>query len=508
MSPSTGQPADEHRDSGEPGEIRPVAQIAAELGTLAAEVAAHTCRFLQVLAEFDAQEGWREYAGMCSCAHWLSWRCGMSGSTAREHVRVARALRNLPLTEAEFATGRLSYSKVRAITRVGTAVNEDELVQVARAASAVQLDRLCAGIRSGASLDDINVRHRRRRLSYRVEEDGSMCFSIRSSPEDGAEILEALRRAQDYLERTAASSDAATHLDPVQAVEEEVARPGHSLLDALVLICAQSDVAAAPEDAEIDEQAQSPGTNGAAEHVRASRRSETVLHTTLEHLSDAVAAGGQLDGTRLELGPALHPETARRLCCDTGVLLHLHEDAPARAQAATVSASVPRPGRTIDVGRRSRRPSAALFRALWDRDQGCVFPGCGRRRYLHAHHLWHWARGGPTTLENMALLCGEHHRAHHEGGFDLRRGPDGTLHTSGPDGRPVRNMPTPATTPAPVEPVAATQMPARSEPIRDECTGDLTATDARPFNLGYAVSTLLVNRQLRAQAQAREPDAA
>ena len=105
---------------------------------------------------------------------------------------------------------------MRAITRVGTAVNEDELVQVARAASAVQLDRLCAGIRNGASLDDVNARHRRRRLSYRVEEDGSVCFSVRSSPEDGAEILEALRRAQDYLERTAASSDAAAHLGTAQ----------------------------------------------------------------------------------------------------------------------------------------------------------------------------------------------------------------------------------------------------------------------------------------------------
>src|SRR5699024_12033414 len=102
MSQSTGQPADEHRDSGEPGEIRPVAQIAAELGTLAAEIAAHTCRFLQVLGEFDAQEGWRQYVGMCSCAHLLSWRCGMSGSTAREHVLVARALWNLPVPNHEF----------------------------------------------------------------------------------------------------------------------------------------------------------------------------------------------------------------------------------------------------------------------------------------------------------------------------------------------------------------------------------------------------------------------
>ncbi|WP_022916407.1 HNH endonuclease signature motif containing protein [Ruania albidiflava] len=486
MSQTTGHPVDEH--PGETEQVRPLAQLAAELGTLAAEIAAHTCRFLQVLGEFDAQEGWRQYVGMCSCAHWLSWRCGMSGSTAREHVRVARALRDLPVTQAEFAAGRLSYSKVRAITRVGTAVNEDELVQVARAASAVQLDRLCAGIRNGASLDDVNARHRRRRLSYRVEEDGSVCFSVRSSPEDGAEILEALRRAQDYLERTAASSDAAAHLDPVQAVEEEVARPGHSLLDALVLICAQSDVAAAPEEAEAEEQVQSPGTNGDVEPVRASRRSETVLHTTLTAL--AAAAGGD---THLELGPALHAETARRLCCDTGVVMHLHEDAPAGAAAeGMVSMSSPRPGRTIDVGRRSRRPNAALFRALWHRDQGCVFPGCGRRRFLHAHHLRHWVRGGPTTLANMALLCGEHHRAHHEGGFDLRRGPDGTLCTYAPDGQMVRTVP-------------AAVSAGRTQ---DSCTGDLTAMDGRPFNLGYAVSTLLVNRQLREERQTTEPRAA
>ncbi len=486
---TTGHPADAH--PGEPREERPLAQIAADLGTLAAEIAAHTCRFLQVLAEFDAQDGWREYAGMRSCTHWLSWRCGMSGSTAREHLRVARALRALPLTQAEFAAGRLSYSKVRAITRVGTAANEDELVQVARAASAVQLDRLCAGVRAGAALDDVNARHRRRRLSYRVEEDGSVCFSVRSSPEDGAQILEALRRAQDYLERTAARSDAAAHLDPVQAVEEEVARPGHSLLDALVLICSQSDVAAAPEDAAPESPAESPAADGTAEPVRASRRSETVLHTTLTDL--AAATGGD---AHLELGPALHAETARRLCCDTGVVLHLHEDAPAGAAAeGMVSMSSPRPGRTIDVGRRSRRPNAALFRALWHRDQGCVFPGCGRRRFLHAHHLRHWARGGPTTLDNMALLCGEHHRAHHEGGFDLRRGPDGTLRTYAPDGRLVL-------------PAAPAPAAALTEPTRDDGTGDLTATDGRPVNLGYAVSTLLMNRQVQAERETGQPRAA
>ena len=469
MNESTERPAEPPR---------PVAELADELGSLAAQIAAHTCRFLQVLGEFDAQQGWQEYAGMCSSAHWLSWRCGTSSSTAREHVRIARAMRALPLTEAEFAAGRLSYSKVRAITRVGTAANEDELVQAARAASAVQLDRLCAGIRTGAALEDVNARHRRRRLTYRVEDDGAVCVSVRSAPEDGAVIVEALRRAQDYLEHT----DTAADHEPPASLQDELARTEHSLLDALVLICEQSNVGP------VSEQAELPSKQGPDDCVRASRRSETVLHATLGDLADAAREGAT--GPHLELGPALHPETARRLSCDTGMVLHLHEDAPAGARQPTLVSSTGRSGRTIDLGRRRRRPNAALFRALWDRDQGCVFPDCGRRRYLHAHHLWHWALGGPTSLQNMALLCGQHHRAHHEGRFDLRRGPDGTLHTYSPDGTLVQPVPPSAALPA-------------AEEFAPSVAGDpLTATDVRPFNLGYAVSTLLMNRRARADADA------
>ena len=470
--------------------VRPVAELADELGALAATIAAHTCRFLHVLGEFDARDGWQQYAGMCSSAHWLSWRCGVSGSTAREHVRVARALRTLPLTETEFAAGRLSYSKVRAITRVGTAANEDELVQAARAASAVQLDRLCAGIRTGASLAEVNARHRRRRLTFRVEDDGSVRLSVRSSPEDGAVIVEALRRAQDYLERSGPDRTTArattAQENPSEELKDDLARVEHSLLDALVLICEQSEVGEglSPEV---------PAEKNPSECVRASRRSETVLHATLDDLAGAADTGGrQLVGPHLELGPALHPETARRLSCDTGVALHLHEDAPAGARPQILVRPSGRSGRTIDLGRRRRRPNAALFRALWDRDQGCVFPDCGRRRYLHAHHLWHWALGGPTTLDNMALLCGEHHRSHHEGNFTLRRGADGSPHSYGPDGTPIE----------PVPPVVDSTASAGAEDFAGSGSRDLlTATDARPFNLGYAVSTLLMNRRTRREAE-------
>ncbi|GAA3236080.1 hypothetical protein GCM10017691_34000 [Pseudonocardia petroleophila] len=92
-------------------------QLEDELLGLAGHLAAAQSRFLTLLAEFDDRAGWAG-PGLRSCAHWLTWRIGMSLRTAHEHVRVAHALRRLPLIAAAFAQGRISYSKVRAITRV------------------------------------------------------------------------------------------------------------------------------------------------------------------------------------------------------------------------------------------------------------------------------------------------------------------------------------------------------------------------------------------------------
>jgi uncharacterized protein DUF222 len=123
----------------------PLERVEAELCTLAGQIAAATCRFLQLLAAFDARDGWAG-SHVRSCAQWLSWRCGMDLRTAREHVRVARALSDLPDLTAAFAAGRLSYSKVRAVTRVATAETEPDLVEAALSAPASQLERLVRGL--------------------------------------------------------------------------------------------------------------------------------------------------------------------------------------------------------------------------------------------------------------------------------------------------------------------------------------------------------------------------
>lgn len=549
--PGTGQPAgaqpaaDESAD--ESTAERPLEDVELELSTLAAQLASATCRFLQLVAEFDARQGWSQVHGIVSTAQWLSWRCGLSAGTAREQVRVARALADLPEITAAFAAGQLSYSKVRAISRVATAETEHDLLQIAEAATANQLDRFCAGVRTASTVEGVNERHSDRRLTFRTEWDGSVAFSGRCSPEDGAVIVEALRRVQDQVEAgTAHTSDS-----PAPPGEESKVAAGRALIDALVLLCEHGvlgpavsvenlesiDAADTVDAPEVDSSGDTgPIDTGQSEDpcastgprmpgvARGSRRSETILHVTLDDLAETrvapaeTSANRRLIGPRLEFGPALHPETARRLTCDTGVVLHIHEaeqappaDPPRRVRRAMQRFRVTpsaRPGRTVDLGRRRRTPSAAQFRALWERDQGCRFPGCERRRYLHAHHIIHWADGGPTDLDNLVLLCGEHHRLLHEGGFVIIADADGELTFQSPDGVVLEPVPAPPT----VDLGAALPLAfARPVPAGDGPHPLAPVGGGSRLDLDYALSTVMGNWDIarrRAERDRSGPDSA
>jgi hypothetical protein len=127
---------------------------------------------------------------------------------------------------------------------------------------------------------------------------------------------------------------------------------------------------------------------------------------------------------QLEHGSALHPETARRLACDASIVRILEQD-----------------GRPLSVGRKTRSVPPALRRALRSRDRACRFPGCGQRRFLHAHHVEHWARGGRTDLSNLIHLCAHHHRLVHEGGYQVERHARGELRFRRPDGKAVPHLP-------------------------------------------------------------------
>jgi hypothetical protein len=155
-------------------------------------------------------------------------------------------------------------------------------------------------------------------------------------------------------------------------------------------------------------------------------------------------------------GP-LDPEACRRLACDamvTRVVVsrqpldacdRCHGGNPDARSAAglegllrAVLAKLPpilggAPSRPLDVGRATRVVTPAQRSALAVRDGGCVFPGCSRPlAWCEGHHVRHWLDGGPTDLDNLALVCRAHHRAVHEGGWRLIRGPDGQFSATPP----------------------------------------------------------------------------
>jgi HNH endonuclease len=188
----------------------PLERLESQLCEVAGHLAAATCRFLVLLAEFDERRGWASWE-LGSCAAWLSWRCQLSSGTAREHVRVARALRELPVIRREFAAARFSYAKVRALTRIATPATEEQLAVMAAPMTANQLERFARAHRQCSRADD--AARIRRRLTWRFEEDGSLSGSFRLPPLDGAVLLKALRAA-------AAEADPAGGAEPADVSAE------------------------------------------------------------------------------------------------------------------------------------------------------------------------------------------------------------------------------------------------------------------------------------------------
>jgi uncharacterized protein DUF222/HNH endonuclease len=389
----------------------PLERLESEIAELAAHIHAATCRWLLMVAEFDRRCGWGTW-GCRSCAQWLSWRCGLAPSAAREHLRVARRLCELPLVRDSFGRGELSYSKVRAITRAASPETEQDLLELARHATAAQLERLVRGYR-GVLAEEADRAHRDRYLNWSWDDDGSLLIRGRLPAEDGALVVRALEAAGDELRSTAAESSAAKssasdHGGGVSAeapsgssdVKPDDARR-HTNADALLLM-ADSVLASGVRE-------QSGG-----------ERYQVIVHVDHEAMQDDCTPGR----CQLEDGSGLSGETARRIACDASLI--------------TIAE---RGGRPLSVGRKTRTIPPAVRRALRSRDRSCCFPGCGARRFVDAHHIRHWAQGGETKLSNLMLLCRHHHRLLHEGGYRLERRPGRDMLFRRPDGRPIPMVP-------------------------------------------------------------------
>ncbi|MGB8651227.1 MAG: DUF222 domain-containing protein, partial [Mycobacteriales bacterium] len=174
-------------------------ELFTELTTWAGRVAAGEARLLTLIGELDAREAWAQ-AGVLSCAHWVSWRLGFTVATARERVRVARALRGLPLMAEAFGLGRVSYAQVRALTRVATLADEARWVELARRTTAAQLEKAVRGV--GRARKDERRRTDPEQVAWqdraRVwwDEDGTLVVTLRVAPEHAPGVLASLEAAQ------------------------------------------------------------------------------------------------------------------------------------------------------------------------------------------------------------------------------------------------------------------------------------------------------------------------
>jgi hypothetical protein len=193
-------------------------ELGEEIASLSAHLDAATHRLLQCIRRFDEACGWHEQAAI-SCAHWLTWRVGWDPATAREKVRVARALGTLPLINEALRTGGLSYAKVRALTRVANPENQAKLLDIAMYATGAQLERLCRGYRTVLESGKVPSAEDR---SVRVRQlpGGMVKLELVLEPDEADLILRAVERAREVHAEKAAPAASAVPGPPDQQSAE------------------------------------------------------------------------------------------------------------------------------------------------------------------------------------------------------------------------------------------------------------------------------------------------
>jgi hypothetical protein len=328
-------------------------------------------RLLEIIVAHDRPETW-EKDGCYGYAQWLSGQLHVSRWQARRLINAASALEHLPLTAAALASGRLGIEKVVELCRFATPKTEAELITWARGVLPMTI-RERADLASRQALEDVTDAYRSRHLSWSWSDDGQRLGLWGELPADqGAIVAKALDRMAGKVPDITDDDD---QPDTEGALETRRA-------DALVALCS-ARIGADPD----------------------ADRATVVVHAPL-----AALVGAEDWGCGLEGGGILHPETVRRLTCDCRVEVSVEDS----------------DGFVVGIGHASRTPPPYLKRALLKRDRGCQFPGCGGRRFLHCHHIWHWTKGGPTNLDNLVLVCSFHHRLVHEFGWGVKLGAPGT----------------------------------------------------------------------------------
>ena len=423
--------------------------LVAEITTLAGHLNAANARFLALIAELDRRRGWAEW-GVKSCAHWLNWKCGIDLGAAREKVRVAHALEKLPRMAATMAAGQISYAKVRAMTRIADATNEDYLLNIALCGTASHVEDLVRGYRRALDAQELGreaIQQRDQSLWFHTEPDGSLVIRGRLPAEIGGLFVKALQAAEDSLP-IPKNVSAETSSDQLQRVRKR-------RVEALATI-AESFLASGPRE------------------LAGGDRQQIVVHVDSETLKH-----GHAGRCELEHGPSIAAETARRFSCDASVVRVVENEQ----------------GEPLDVGRKTRTIPPAIRRALNARDKGCRFPGCSFKRYVDGHHVKHWAHGGETKLSNLVTLCRFHHRLVHEGQVAIQTLDDGAFRFVRPDGATFESS-----VPQPVD-WAALVCAHYASSLRISPATVVTHWTGEALDLDLAISSLLARRMENVSAE-------
>jgi len=340
-------------------------QLGDQITELCSYLYAAESRLLTLIREFDEKECWADL-GFFTCAHWLNFKCGIGMNAAREKVRVAHALAHLPKIDKGLSKGELSYSKVRAMTRIADKTNEDYLMMIAKHGTAHHVEKLVSKYRTAKRLQDATAadeQYRDRELSHYYDHDGCLVIKARMPAEQGALIIRALEMAMDKdFPGAGETSIAARRADALANIAETY-------------------------------------TNNSESSGSTADRYQVVVHVTAET-------------SEIENGPHVTAVTSRRISCDS-TIVKIKEDEN---------------GEPLSIGRRSRSIPPPMRRALRIRDGSCRFPGCTNTRFVDGHHIKHWADGGETSLDNLVLLCRHHHHLVHEGGFACEKSADGEVY--------------------------------------------------------------------------------
>lgn len=416
-------PTEAHTDEPSAGPINRAGAeaLAARLMAAAADITGQEAAFLGLLGEFEASGALTWWYEDRSLAAWVSRMCALQPGTAREHVRVARALRRMPKTAAAFRAGDLSFSKVRELTRLVDDHDELTLLDFARHATASQLARTVRAHRAHSGTHQ--QREMRTRLSWTTNDDGLVRLSAVLTPEQGAAVVAALEAATDEQRHRHGEDGESGDGDPpvtvprphAEFVEEADRR---SRVEALVAIANHWSNSHPADRSGEDRTAVVVEINAGqlVERPGDAAQTETETETEAETETEGAPAGPSGHSTAISGATAMRenrcsvrgfsgiePATARRLCCEADV------------QAIITGLD----GEPLHVGRSKRYGTRAQRRALMLRDGHCGFPGCGRTRRLKVHHIVSWLDGGPTDLDNLMLLCQHHHTVVHEGGISI-----------------------------------------------------------------------------------------